>query len=142
LFNAHSAFFPVTSWREKVNFEWDDDEVHFVLLYILCIPNRIVVVMVSVLTSSAVDRGFKPWSGQPMIKIDINVLLLGWACIIKEKEQRRVDSEQRIICPSKPTCISTDYCFSELTLYKSNKACWSSTKWLLRYTYVSWWVIE
>jgi hypothetical protein len=33
LFNANSAsFFPPTmSWREQVNFQWDDDEVRFVL---------------------------------------------------------------------------------------------------------------
>ena len=29
LFNANSAI----SWREQVNFQWDDDEVHFVLDY-------------------------------------------------------------------------------------------------------------
>jgi hypothetical protein len=28
LFNVNSA---VISWREHVNFQWDDDEVHFVL---------------------------------------------------------------------------------------------------------------
>jgi hypothetical protein len=33
------------SWREQVNFQWDDDEIRF-------------VVIVSVLASSAVDRGF------------------------------------------------------------------------------------
>ena len=30
LFNANSAIFQL-SWREQVNFEWDDDEVRFVL---------------------------------------------------------------------------------------------------------------
>jgi hypothetical protein len=31
LFNANSAIFPIISWREQVNFQWDDDEVRFVL---------------------------------------------------------------------------------------------------------------
>ena len=30
-FNAKSAFFPATLWREQVNFQWDDDEARFVL---------------------------------------------------------------------------------------------------------------
>jgi hypothetical protein len=31
-------------------------------------------------------------------------------------------------CLSGVTCLSTDCCFSEIALYKSNSACWSSTK--------------
>ena len=31
LFNANSAIFCYISWREQVNFQWDDDEVRFVL---------------------------------------------------------------------------------------------------------------
>ena len=32
LFNANSAISPpAISWREQVNFKWDDDEVRFVL---------------------------------------------------------------------------------------------------------------
>jgi len=31
LFNANSEIFPAISWREQVNFQWDDDEVCFVL---------------------------------------------------------------------------------------------------------------
>ena len=31
LFNANSAIFSAISWREQVNFQWDDDEVRFVL---------------------------------------------------------------------------------------------------------------
>jgi hypothetical protein len=31
LFNANSAFLSAISWREQVNFQWDDDEVRFVL---------------------------------------------------------------------------------------------------------------
>jgi hypothetical protein len=32
------------------------------------------------------------------------------------------------MCPSGATCLTADCCFSELSLYKSNQACWSSTK--------------
>ena len=31
MLNANSAFFSAISWREQVNFQWDDDEVRFVL---------------------------------------------------------------------------------------------------------------
>jgi hypothetical protein len=31
LFNANSAIFSVISWREQVNFQWDDDVVRFIL---------------------------------------------------------------------------------------------------------------
>ena len=31
LHNANSAIFAAKSWREQVNFQWDDDEIHFVL---------------------------------------------------------------------------------------------------------------
>jgi hypothetical protein len=30
-FNANSAIFLAISWREQVNFQWDDDEVRFAL---------------------------------------------------------------------------------------------------------------
>jgi hypothetical protein len=31
LFNANTAIFLATSWREQLNFPWDDDEVRFLL---------------------------------------------------------------------------------------------------------------
>ena len=31
LFNANSAMFAAISWREQVSFQWDDDELRFVL---------------------------------------------------------------------------------------------------------------
>ena len=31
LFNANSAIFLIISWREQVNFQWDNDEIRFVL---------------------------------------------------------------------------------------------------------------
>jgi hypothetical protein len=54
LFNANSAIFLAISWQEQVYFQWDDDEVCFV------IGSK----MVSVLPSSAVYRGFESRSGQ------------------------------------------------------------------------------
>jgi hypothetical protein len=33
------------------------------------------------------------------------------------------------MCLSRAKCLPVDCCFSELTLLKSNSACWSSTKW-------------
>jgi hypothetical protein len=33
-----------------------------------------------------------------------------------------------IMCPSGATCLSADWCFSGLALWKSNWACWSGTK--------------
>jgi hypothetical protein len=31
LFNTNSAIFSDISWQEKINFQWNDDEVRFVL---------------------------------------------------------------------------------------------------------------
>ena len=83
---------------------------------IVCIP--LAKIMVSVLASSAVDRGFKPSSGQTKdYKIGI------WCFSAKhtplqEKEQRLV--RIRIMCPSGATFLPADCCFSELALKKSN----------------------
>jgi hypothetical protein len=76
--------------------------------------------MISVLVLSVADRGFEPRSGQPktMQLVCVASLLrakIGWLGI-------------RIMCPSGATCLCMDCCFSELALYISNHACWSSTK--------------
>jgi hypothetical protein len=55
--------------------------------------NRIGGVMVSVLASSAVDRGFELWSGHTKVYANWYLLLLWLARSIKEKEQRLVGSE-------------------------------------------------
>jgi hypothetical protein len=34
LYDANSANFPAISWREQVNFQWNDDEVRFGLSWI------------------------------------------------------------------------------------------------------------
>ena len=65
---------------------------------ILWIVNRIAGVIVSVLASNTIDRGFESRSGQTNdYKIGINLHLT-------------------------PEC-----CLKELALWKSNKTCWSST---------------
>ena len=77
----------------------------------ICLTNRIDSVMVSVLDSSAVDRGFEPLSGQTKdFKIGIcflptkhAALRTGWLGI-------------RIMCSSGATCLSADCCFSEQAL--------------------------
>ena len=79
--------------------------------------NRISDVMVSMLASSAVDRGFQSQLGQTKdYKIGI--------CCFSAKhagEKAKIDwIGIRIICPSGATCLPTDYCFSELaTSYKN-----------------------
>ena len=71
------------------------------------ILNHIVGVMVCMLTSSVVDRGFEPRSGQTNdYKIGIccfSAKHTGWLGI-------------RIICPSGETCLPADCCLSELAL--------------------------
>ena len=79
------------------------------------LENRIGDVMVSVLASIAVDRGFKPGRVKPKtIKLVFVASLLstqhsgeraktGWLGI-------------RIMCQSGATCLSADCCFSELAL--------------------------
>ena len=56
--------------------------------------NRIGGVMVSELASSAVDRGFKPRSGQTK-DYKIGICCFSAKHSIKEKEQRLVDSESK-----------------------------------------------
>ena len=56
--------------------------------------NRIGGVMVSVLASSAIDRGFKPRSGQTK-DYKIGICCFSAKHSIKEKEQRLVDSESK-----------------------------------------------
>jgi hypothetical protein len=50
------------SWREQVNFQWDDDEIRFVLDQHAELDFG--GVKVSVLDSTVVDRGFEPRSSQ------------------------------------------------------------------------------
>jgi hypothetical protein len=80
------------------------------------IGNRIGSAMISVLASSAIYCGFEPRSGQT------NEYTI-WICCFSAK--LRIG----IMCPSGAKYLPADCCFSELTLNKSNWACWSRTKW-------------
>ena len=86
--------------------------------------NRIGGVVVSVLASSVVDRGFDPLSGQTNNKIGICCFSAKHAALRRKTSWFGI----RIMCPSGAICLLADCCFSELALQESNKACWSSTK--------------
>ena len=84
----------------------------FLLLYFTSqisspkVSNHIARVMVSVLASNAVDRGFEPRSGQTKDNSTQHKgerAKTGWRVI-------------RIMCPSGATCLSADCCFTELAL--------------------------
>ena len=76
--------------------------------------------MISVLVSSAVDRGFDPRSGQTK-----NVKLVFVASQLSMQDQgERAKTGWfgiRIMCRSGVTCLSTDCCFSELALLNPTK---------------------
>jgi hypothetical protein len=77
--------------------------------------NRIGGVMVSVLTTSAVDRGFKPRSGQTQeYKIGICCFSAKHAALGERAKTGWL--RIRIMCPSGETCLSVNCCFSELAL--------------------------
>ena len=82
-------------------------------MYVYCLYNRTGGVMVSVLVSSAVDRGFEPRSGQT------REYKIGICCFSAKHTALRRKSKTgwlgiRIMCPSGATCPSADRCFSEL----------------------------
>jgi hypothetical protein len=79
--------------------------------------------MVSMLTSSVVDRGFEPRSVNPKT---ITLVFVA-ARSIKEEEQILVGSELECVRVERQ-CLSADCCFSELALLKSHSAFWSRTK--------------
>ena len=79
-------------------------------------------VIVSLLASSVVDHGFEPWS------VQTKDYRIGICCLSAIHTILMSTNRIMIMCLSKATCLSTDCCFSELALLKSNKACWSSTK--------------
>ena len=62
--------------------------------------------MVSMLASSAVDRGFEPWSGQTKDS------KIGICCFSTKHAALR----RKSMCLSGTTCLSADCCFSELAL--------------------------
>jgi hypothetical protein len=71
--------------------------------------------MVSVLTSSVVDRGFKSRSGQTKdYKIGICCFSAKYAALRRKSKDWL--ARIRIMCQSGVTCLSVDCCFSELAL--------------------------
>jgi hypothetical protein len=71
--------------------------------------------MVSMLASSAVDRGFEPRSSQT------KDYYIGICCISARLAALRERAKTgwlgiRIMCPSRATCVSAEYCISELAL--------------------------
>ena len=77
--------------------------------------NRIGGVIVSVLVSSAVDRGFELRSGQ------IKEYKISMCCFsVKHAALRRNCKDwmarNQVMCPSGATCLPADWCFSELAL--------------------------
>ena len=79
--------------------------------------------MVSVLAACVVDRGFEPRSDQT---IDYKIGICCFSALSTQVMQHKGKGAKdcwlgfRIICPSGETCLSTEYCFSELALCKSN----------------------
>jgi len=74
-----------------------------------------VGVMLSVLASSAVDRGFKSWSDQTK---DYEIGICCFSAKLEHKGERAKIPwfGIRIMCSSEVTCLSADCCFSELAL--------------------------
>ena len=77
--------------------------------------NHIGGVMVSVLASSAVDRGFKPWLGQIKdYKIGIRCFSAKHAALRRKSKDWLAQNQNNV---SKWSDMSTaDFCFSELAL--------------------------
>jgi hypothetical protein len=74
--------------------------------------------MVIVLASSAVDRGFKPRSGQTKDhKIGICYFSTKHAALRRQR-RKTIWLEIRIMCPNMTICLFVDCFFSELVLYK------------------------
>jgi hypothetical protein len=70
--------------------------------------------MVSVLASSAVDRGFEPGSDQAKdYKIGICCFSAKHAALRRKTGWLRI----RIMCPMRATCLSADCCFNGLAIY-------------------------
>ena len=89
--------------------------------------NHIYGVVVSVLALSVINRVFEPRSGQTSgYKIDI-CSFFAMHATAKRKNKGWLNRNSDYV--SKWSDVSTrDCCFSELTLYKSNQACWSSKR--------------
>ena len=87
---------------------------HVLFLYDI---NRIDVVMVNVLASSAVDRGFKY---RPCRTKDYQLCCFSAKYTALRRKSKVGRLEIGIMYPSWATYLCTDCSFSELALYKSN----------------------
>ena len=77
--------------------------------------NHIGGVMVSVLASSAVDRGFKPRSAQTKTyKIGICRFSPKHAAL--RRKSKDWSARNQNMCPNRAICLPADSCFSELAL--------------------------
>ena len=76
--------------------------------------------MVTVLASSAINRGFEPRSGQVKDhKIGISCFSAKHAVSIRKRNDWLALNQ--IMCPSEATCQSAECCFSELALNNPTK---------------------
>ena len=71
--------------------------------------------MVSVLASSAVDRGFEPRLGQAK-DCEIGICYFSAKHAALRRKSKDWLARIRIMCASGATCLSADCCFSELVL--------------------------
>jgi len=79
------------------------------LIYVIVLLHLIGGVLVSMLASSVVDRGFEPRSSQSK---DYRISV----CCLSAKHGATGWFGIRIMCPSGSTCLSMYCCFSELAL--------------------------
>ena len=71
--------------------------------------------MVSVLASSAVDRGFEPRSGQTKNN-DIGIYYFSAKHVSLRRKSKDWLARNQDKCPNGATCLSADVFFSEITL--------------------------
>jgi hypothetical protein len=80
-FKCQLNFFTAISWREQVNFEWDDDEVHFVLDQYA----KLDFYSASLLKQQSADRHVAPLGHIILIKSQpVFALFLNSACLAEK----------------------------------------------------------
>ena len=82
------------------------------------VGNRIYVVMVGVIGSNVIDRGFESRSKTMKLVPDICCFIAKHAILKRTSKDGWLGI--RIMCQSGTICLSVDCCFSELALQKSN----------------------
>ena len=95
------------------------------------INQRIGGVMVSVLASSAVDRGLKPWLGQTRdYKTGICCFSAKHAALRRKRKVWLAQNQNNVSEWSDMSTYRQSFQWAN-TLKNSNSACWSRTKWTL-----------